>query len=39
MAGNITSAIATTKAMTASLCVLQAFKILRAQLSKAKSPA
>ncbi|KAF2856430.1 ubiquitin-activating enzyme E1 3 [Plenodomus tracheiphilus IPT5] len=36
MAGNIIPAIATTNAMTASLCVLQSFKVLRAQLDKAK---
>ena len=33
MAGNIIPAIATSNALTASLCVLQAFKILRTQLS------
>lgn len=36
MAGNIVPAIATTNAMTAGLCVLQAFKVLRENLSKAK---
>ncbi|KAF2680006.1 hypothetical protein K458DRAFT_312855 [Lentithecium fluviatile CBS 122367] len=36
MAGNIIPAIATTNAMTASLCVLQSFKVLREELSKAK---
>ncbi|KAI8936186.1 hypothetical protein NX059_006619 [Plenodomus lindquistii] len=36
MAGNIIPAIATTNAMTASLCVLQSLKVLRSQLSSAK---
>jgi ubiquitin-like 1-activating enzyme E1 B len=36
MAGNIIPAIATTNAMAAGLCVLQALKVLRTQLDKAK---
>lgn len=36
MAGNIIPAIATTNAMTASLCVLQSFKVLRGDYDKAR---
>lgn len=36
MAGNIIAAIATTNAMTASLCVMQALKVMRGELHKAR---
>lgn len=36
MAGNIIPAIATTNAMTAGLCVLQAMKVLREDYDNAK---
>lgn len=39
MAGNIIPAIATSNALTAGLCVLEAFKIMRAQLSTANGTA
>lgn len=36
MAGNIIPAIATTNAMTASMCVMQSFKVLRGDFQKAR---
>ena len=36
MAGNIIPAIATTNAMTASMCVMQSFKVLRGNYAKAR---
>lgn len=36
MAGNIIPAIATTNAIVAGLCVLQSFKVLKGEYSKAK---